>query len=250
MGVGMNHVADAVDYLTPRTSWEKNVTATRWGKYITAVEQRLILQGQELAGLPTKALEIGIGGGRWGKMLNDLGWQITGTDIDPESLNICRERIPDAECICVEPDSREFPSQTGSMRLLLGIEVSEMLECDWFTEEAQRVLEPGGVFVGVFQNRRSLRGQLKNWFPTKGDENARAHYKVAYSPWRKKMIKHDFKMIEEVGLCWLPLFSRDSDSCMIPAAVAFEKWAGLRTMASLSPWIVFIAQKVEGSEHQ
>lgn len=37
---------------------------------------------------------------------------------------------------------------------------------------------------------------------------------------------------------------------MIPAAPAFEKWSGLRKIASLSPWIVFIAQKVEGPEPQ
>lgn len=240
----MSHVADVVDYMAPRTTWEKNVTATRWGKYITDVEQRLILQAHELAGQPARALEIGIGGGRWGRMLSDLGWHITGTDVDGESLRICQERIPDAECICVEPDSQEFPSQSESVRLLLGIEVSEMLECDWFIQEAQRVLEPGGFFVGVFQNRISLRGVLKNWFPTKGDPNAHAHYKEAYAPWRRIMNQNGFQIIEEEGLCWLPFFSRDSDSRLIPAAVALEKWLGLRKLASLSPWIVFIAQKV------
>lgn len=240
----MNHLIEVVSDFTPKTAWEKHVTATRWGKYITDVEQRLILQGQELAGPPATALEIGIGGGRWGRMLSDLGWQITGTDIDRASLDICQERIPNAECICVEPGSEEFPSPSESVRLLLGIEVSEMLECDWFIQEAQRVLEPGGVFVGVFQNRRSLRGMLKNCFPTKGDSNASAHYKVAYSPWRKQMTKHGFNMIEEEGLCWLPFFSRGSDSRMIPAAVALEEKLGLRRIPSLSPWIVFIAQKV------
>ena len=70
------------------TKWER-VATTRWGAYVSDVEKRAILRGHHLAGTPRTALEIGCEGGRWSKMLNDLGWQMICADINSEALAVC-----------------------------------------------------------------------------------------------------------------------------------------------------------------
>ncbi len=212
----------------------------RWGKYISEVELSLILQAHEVAGQPTTALEIGAEGGRWAKILADLGWDMICTDIVPEVLEVCQKRIPNAKCVLVDRDSITFPCETESARLLLAIEVHELVEQDWFIDEACRVLESGGLFVGVFQNTRSWRALIRNL--KRDPPGSITHYTASYAPWRRKLSKRGIRMIREVGLCWMP-FGRKSDSRLIPPAVTVERMLGLRKLPSLSPWVVFVAQK-------
>ena len=130
--------------------WEP-ISERRWGKYISAVEHASLLQAHELAGSPATALEIGAEGGRWAKILADLGWQMVCTDIVADALDVCQERIPSAKCILVDREATDFPCDDESTRMLLAIEVHELVEQDWFIHEAARALETGGLFVGVFQ---------------------------------------------------------------------------------------------------
>ena len=219
--------------------WEPE-SKTRWGEYLSEVEDRHIRFAHELCGHPSNAPEIGAEGGRWSKLLADLGWQMTCTDIVPEALQVCQQRIPDANCICVDVEREEIPADDHSQKLVLCIEVNEVLEPDWFIEEVDRVLEHSGVLVGVFQNRSSIRGTLKTWFPTPGDTFP--HYRVRYRPWRTKMKNRNFAFVREDGLCWMP-FGRRSNSPLIPLATSIERRAGLRRLAVVSPWIVFVAQR-------
>src|SRR6202035_3860823 len=113
-----SNVATMIRETPEMTFWEK-AAATTWGRYITEVEKRAIMRGQSLAGKPTGALEIGCEGGRWSKLLSDLGWEMTCTDVDAQVLKLCQLRLPTASCIVVEPGSREIPCETNSIGLLL-----------------------------------------------------------------------------------------------------------------------------------
>src|SRR5579871_1312068 len=104
------------------TYWEA-IADTRWGRYVSQLEKAAILRAHHLATRPTTALEIGCEGGRWSRILSDLGWSLTCTDIDPELLRVCQRRLPEARCVLVDPNSTELPSETASIGLLLCIEV-------------------------------------------------------------------------------------------------------------------------------
>src|SRR4051794_19669015 len=91
---------------------------TRWGKYLTAVERDVILRAQHLCGAPTVALDIGAGGGRWSELLAEQGWEIICTDVNPSSLERCRERVPRATCIRADPCDTTLPCATESVGLL------------------------------------------------------------------------------------------------------------------------------------
>src|SRR4051812_31276704 len=94
------HACQVATQMTPAgvTFWEA-VAESRWGKHLTEVERHAIIQAQSLAGKPARALEVGCEGGRWSKLLSDLGWEMTCIDVDPTRLAVCQERIPRARCL-------------------------------------------------------------------------------------------------------------------------------------------------------
>lgn len=221
------------------TLWEE-VACTRWGSYVTGIEERAILKAHALSGAPARAIEIGVEGGRWSRLLSDRGWAMTCTDVDGEVLAICKKRIPSADCILVDPSDCKLPCESESMKLLLCIEVPYVMNQDWFVEESTRVLQNGGIVVGVFLNRLSLRGlyvHARRFFAGIFDD-----YKLFYPSWRKQLLRKGYTMLYEEGYCWFP-FGRSSNSPLVPFFVHIEKWLGLRRIIRFSPWIVFIARK-------
>ncbi|HMO15789.1 MAG TPA: class I SAM-dependent methyltransferase [Pirellulaceae bacterium] len=219
--------------------WEP-VAERRWGQYISSIELEAIQFALKQVPAFGLALEIGAEGGRWSKILADQGWQMTCTDINADALTVCQKRIPGANCILVDQNSTQLPCDSNSVGILLAIEVHEIVEKEWFVHEANRVLSDNGVFVGVFQNARSWRALMRN---LKRDADGEfIHYTASYAPWRTYMRKQGFKMLKEVGLCWMP-FGRMSDSSLIPMAVRLEQLLRLRKITTFSPWIVFVAQK-------
>jgi SAM-dependent methyltransferase len=218
--------------------WEA-VSEGRWGKYISSIEADMIQFAHKELGQPTTALEIGAEGGRWAKMLANLGWQMTCTEIDPVAVEICQQRLPESHCILVDESSQEFPCDSDSKKLILAIEVHELVEQDWFMSEVDRVLQNGGVFVGVFQNKHSWRALLNLKSRLNGTMR---HYTAAFWPWKRKMKAMGFEILREEGICWMP-FGRLSNSRLVPAAAFLEKALCLRRLTALSPWIVFAVRK-------
>lgn len=223
-----------------RTYWEE-VASTRWGNYVTSIEKWAILQAHELRRKkPTIALEIGCEGGRWSKTLADIGWQMVCTDIDEAALRLCKQKVPSATFILADSANDNIPYKSQDIDLLLCIEVRPVIQADRFIPESLRVLRKDGLIVGVFWNLLSLRGifaHIKNY------GKPWDVYTKLYVSWRKKLISSGYRMLHEEGLCWGP-FGRDSNSILIPLFTKLEEILGLRKLAALSPWVVFVAQKV------
>lgn len=230
---------DEAHFVDDTTRWEQ-IAGTRWGAYVTDIERSAILKAHGLSGKPATALEIGAEGGRWSRLLTDLGWRMICTDINENTLATCKKRIPTATCILVRPEDNRLPCEAESVRLLLCIEVPPVIQSDWFISETLRVLQNDGLIVGVFWNLASLRGffaHLRSAQTGKFD-----YYKLAYPAWRKELLDNGYSILYEEGYCWFP-FRRESNSLLVPSVVRLEKWLRLRNLVLISPWIVFIAQK-------
>jgi SAM-dependent methyltransferase len=229
--------------LEPTTYWER-IATTKWGQYTSQVEEQAILQAHRLAPEVRTVLEVGCEGGRWSRMLSDLGWDVVCTDIDTSALDICQERIPSANCILVDPTDSTLPCETESLGLILCVEVYPVLESQWFLPEAHRTLARGGLIVGVALNKRSLRGLAIKARDLRRppDVHGYRHYQISYSSWKKEAQEQGFEMLHERGFCWFP-FRRDSNSSLVPAFTRLERALRLPRLPALSPWIVFIAQK-------
>ena len=238
----------AVSESEPQTQWEKVVT-TRWGKYITSIERQAILKAQGLFEKPTTALEVGSEGGRWTKLLDSLGWEMTCTDVNPEVLRMCQARVPRARCILVSSNGETLPCETASLDLLVCIEVLPVAQSEWFASEASRVLRPQGVLVTMVSNSLSVRGCAYRVF-TAFDTNRKQFrdesgiYSTTYRSWRKRLNEAGFGVKHEEGMCWLP-FSRESNSPLIPPLTRLEQALGLRRLIALSPSVVLIARKTD-----
>ena len=220
--------------------WEP-IAKSRWGRYISTVEESMIRYAIRQSPNPSMSLDIGAEGGRWSKLLCDAGWTTICTDIKQSALDVCQQRIPTAKCILVDKGSQTFPCEDDSIGILLAIEVHELLEQDWFVRESARVLKTDGLLVGVFQNACSWRAVVKNWFPDRNESFK--HYTASYRTWRRFAKQHKLEIVREKGICWMP-FGRKSDSPLIPLAVRLERYLGLQTLTSVSPWIIFVAKKI------
>ncbi len=222
-----------------RTHWE-SVAGTRWGRHISEVQRScLAFAMSSLAN--GKAVESGYDGGRWSRLLADAGWVMTCLDIDARTLQLCQANIPDAKCVLTSPEARTLPCDDGSAQLLLCSEALPVIQSDWFAGEAHRILTAGGLVVGVFWNRRSLRG---------GYSDAVSHRRGAasfYSRNYREQVSHirqpGFEFIKKEGCCWVP-FSRESNSGLVHVFTTLEKCLGLRKIPDLSPWIVCVSRKV------
>jgi SAM-dependent methyltransferase len=224
-----------------KTYWE-SVAESRWGQYVSGIEMTAILASQALAAPPKVALEVGCEGGRWSKVLADIGWKLICTDTDPKALALCQQRVPSATCVCVDPCDEDLPAEAGAVSLLVCIEVPYVIERDWFTHEAHRILPRGGILVGVQHNRRSLRGMLYGFMLLAGKAKGYPFYQLSYPQWRRRLQATGFDILKEEGFCWFPM-RRASNSCLVPFVTRIEGAFGLRKLASLSPWVIFIARK-------
>lgn len=229
-----------VDVHSPSTVWE-TVATTRWGQYTTDVVEDAVCRAAEMAGPPRSALEVGCEGGRWSRLLADVGWAMTCTDVNQTVLSVCQQRVPSAKCILVSPRDTTLPCATSTMNLLLCVEVFPVMDSTWFPMEAGRVLSNDGVLVGVVHNRQSFRGAYVRARQSLVGASER-FYNVSYREWRRRMNAAGFDIAYERGFCWFPL-SRESNSVLAPLYVQLERRIGLSRITALSPWIVFIARK-------
>lgn len=226
------------ELIDPPTFWEI-VADTTWGAYTSEVARQAILRGHQSLPQQTVALELGCEGGRWSKLLTTLGWNVICVDTDEEVLKLCQKRIPTASCILANASDEKIPCEDRSIDLLLCMEVAPVIQSEWFLEEGARVLNQGGLMIGVFYNRWSLRGLF-----VRATGN-REYYRHAYPVWKQKLSKQGFQLSYEQGYCWFP-FDRFSNSRYVPLFGRLEKRLGLSTLTSLSPWIAFVARKTAG----
>ena len=221
------------------TFWE-HVATTRWGEYLSEVEQRNILRASQLAGPPTLALDVGCEGGRWSQLLADQGWNLTCTDVNPQVLDLCQQRLPAAQCILVKPDDHTLPCKSGTIRLLLCIQVGVESQ-PWFIEEAQRVLGEGGVMAVMTWNLFSLRS-LYVHVKARFSEEPDSSYQIPYATFRRRLTNSGFELLAEEGYSWGP-FWRESNSPFVPLFARLEKKLGLHKFPIVSPWVIAIVRK-------
>jgi len=231
---GESHTAESSQ------TFHERVASTRWGSYITKMERRALQYAVEAAGKPGSSLDIGCEGGRWSKILADANWNMTCIDVDTEAISTCAQRLPDANCLCMDPDYSKLPVGDASVDLVLCIEVPPVLYADWFLPEVRRVLKPNGCCVVVFWNRGSVRGRFAAArAERRGTYN---YYPQRYVDWRENAVEHGLHTEYERGFCWMP-FSRSSNSPLVGPAVALEKALGLRRWTRYSPWIATVLRR-------
>jgi SAM-dependent methyltransferase len=226
----------------PRTYWE-SVNQSTWGRYLREVEEQAVRRAIQAAGRYGTAMEVGCDGGRWAGLLVKNGWTVICTDTQKEALELTTERVPQARCVLVRPEDTTLPGQSGTIDLVLCIEVDSVSSEEWFIREAARVLKPGGVLVATVLNRHSLRAMIHVvTFAKRARRGFFGWYRIGYSTWRSMLLRSRLNPIQEHGFCWAP-YSRTSNSRLIPSMVRGERLLALNRLPRISPWVAVVAQK-------
>ena len=242
MDISNKQAAEAAWLEVGVIDWEKVAETTRWGSHVSTVEERLIRSAERQARPASEALDIGCDKGRWSKMLAGLGWQMTCIDVNYQALAACQHRLPAARCVLADPRDNTLPLNSGSLSLILCIEVPPVIQSNWFIPEANRVLKPGGILVGVTWNRTSWRGLYARLRGLLGRTAKTAFYKRSYAAFRSELLENGFLPIEEEGFCWEP-FPRRSDSHLVPWFTGLGPLLGLNRLVRFSPWVGFVSRK-------
>jgi SAM-dependent methyltransferase len=219
--------------------WQ-STAKTRWGRYISAIEEEMLCAAVAVIPRPGIGLEVGCEGGRWCRLLIELGWRMTGTEIDAEALRLCQARTPSLRCILVHPDDQGIPVDSSFADLLVCLEVPPVINSEWFPRESARVLKPGGQLVGSLNNRFSWRGATNRI--TSALRRWQQFYSISYATFQKSLTAEGFSLDDARGSCWVP-FGRHSDSRSVPAATALERRMGLQRLTHFSLWVVFRATR-------
>jgi ubiquinone/menaquinone biosynthesis C-methylase UbiE len=224
------------------TYWEI-IAKTKWGSYVYEVEKEVVIRANTMSNRRTTLLDLGTGGGRWAQLLSNMGWtDIICIDVNPQDLNICHKRIPDALCVLTDPGARAIPAKSESVEFLLCIEVPTVINSEWFIEESFRVLRSGGLLLATLHNKFSYRTLLHRIGAFRSPSMRNSYYKLSYNKFRRNLFQTGFKVIHQKGFCWPP-FSRTSDSKLVPSFIKIEKHLGLKNVPKVSPWVIVIAQK-------
>jgi SAM-dependent methyltransferase len=232
-------VASAVDEFAP-TYWER-VATTRWGRYVTERQREALLYAFD-AGRRGTCLDVGCDGGRWSSLAAAHGWQLVCTDVNADSLALCRRRLPTARCLHVSPADKTLPVETNSVELVIVYEVPQLLESHWCVPEVARALSAEGRLVCSYWNPLSLRGGAYRLLRKLRPSSRVLDYYGGppYHSFRKTLQAQGFELVREEGICWFP-FTRDSDSRLVPLAVKTEAALGLRHLTGVSPWVLVVA---------
>lgn len=218
--------------------WMDAIANRRWPRYLMAIEREAIddaVSALRYCWAHCTALDIGCGSGKWTRHLDGLGWTVTATETDRAALQICQRRVPRAMCLAVAPTDTDLPPCVSDCGLVTCIEVPPIIDAPWFPAELNRVLRPGGLFVGAHFNIASWRGiigRIAYWL--RGGKGYR-FYSQSYGAWRQSMREAGFEVVSETGFCWFP-FSRESDSPLVPTCAWLERVLGLRRLTRIAPW--------------
>ncbi len=221
------------------TAYE-SIVETRFGRYLTARELEAIRIATAACPPPGRGLDVGCDGGRWSRHLADLGYEMTCTDVSESSLRVCAARVPQACCVKAAPEDTSLPAESASLRIVLCINVVEVILSEWAKAEFARVLEPGGMLVASVPNRSSWRGVYAHH--SESQKIWRDHYRVSYPQWRRELCDAGFEMVHERGCRWIP-FRRNSNSPAVGPFALAERILGLSRWVTRSPWVLFVARR-------
>jgi ubiquinone/menaquinone biosynthesis C-methylase UbiE len=143
------------------------VTAHRWG---TAPEfvgprhelrERLLLDLFLSAGPGPEVLNGGAGQGTLSRRLAELGFEVTSTDVSPETVELLRERAPG---VVLQADLTSLPFEDERFDAAVLGEVLEHIEDDrGALAEVARVLRPQGVLALSVPANPKLHGPSDVW---------------------------------------------------------------------------------------
>lgn len=208
---------------------------TQLGKYITEMERAFLVKSFEGMGIKAGLIvDAGAGSGRLTGLLSDYADHLMATEITPGLLGTLPRVDSNVTPVLVARDTPGFPVRSQVADCLVCIEVP-ISSCDWFPNDAARILHPGGMLIVTLQNRHSWKGLLARFVPKRYATSGA--YRESMRDFCHRLSLVGFVLEGAMGFNWLP-FSRASDNPLVPVAAKMEGVLQLRRLPYMSPWAI------------
>jgi SAM-dependent methyltransferase len=113
----------------------------------------LFLQKSGLLETPKRILEIGSGRGALVKKLQDLGHQVTGTEVNPEYMEYALDQYG-VKLVTISTASTDLPFESESFDIVASFDVFEHIPATKkHIAEVKRILAPGGSYLVCTPNK-------------------------------------------------------------------------------------------------
>lgn len=208
------------------THWEK-AAKTRMGKYLTRIETDFVFKSITLSQTST-IMDVGTEAGRFSTIASGKKATVIGIDID--SYGLKRLKLKTKNVAVIQADARKMPLKDDIFDAIIMIEVLDYIsDLNEAFAECYRTLKSNATLILSFGNKRSLKSQLRK---LRGKS-----YRHSYNTVIKSLSKTGFSVVKKMGYSWLP-FGRTSESRLVPFLAIIEKIFALRSIPSLSPWVI------------
>ena len=99
-----------------------------------------------------QAMERWVRRRRWSKYVIERRGSVVCTEVDPQVLELCVSRLPEAKCVLTSPSDERRPAADGDLALPLVYEVAPVTNAAWFPLEARRALGRGAPEVRLMDD--------------------------------------------------------------------------------------------------
>lgn len=224
----------------PFTSWDyENVVGA--GKYLDQVEKQFIndfLQDHE----PYLCLDISCGSGRHTIPLLNKGLNVVACDLDYIQIQKLSTALANIEIRndlinILQTDAHYLPFKNSACEVIFSFQTVGYLDHTIFFSECNRILKKNGFLLFNEANNKSYKAIAYNNKNSDGQFYRKSHSEIC-----SMLIDNGFRIKKVIGMNWLPI-SRSSNARWIPLASKIERIFKLRFFPSISPWVLYLAEK-------
>ncbi|NTV52188.1 MAG: class I SAM-dependent methyltransferase [Candidatus Firestonebacteria bacterium] len=124
-------------------------------------ESRLKKAAQLISSLRAGAmLDIGCSTGTWALYWKNLGWTVTGVDVNPSAVDAAVKNGVTARCCDLNAAPLPFSDATFDL-IFAGEVIEHIVDTDFFLKELTRCVKPGGHVLLTTPNLASLENRLR-----------------------------------------------------------------------------------------
>jgi ubiquinone/menaquinone biosynthesis C-methylase UbiE len=178
---------------------------------------------------PRKLIDVGCGSGCVALPLHDMGFQVSGLDLNRLALTAFRQESKDVppvqgDCLCL-------PFSSSSLDCIVVIHCFDHLDRVQFLHDCRRVLGQGGLLIFDALNIRSHPGFLDRYVNV-----------FSYREVQQALAGAGFDIQAVSGYGWIP-FGVNSESKLANLAARVEQVLRLDLFPSVSPRVLVAARK-------
>lgn len=214
----------------------------RMGNYLTRKEIKFIDSFLDSNNIDT-CLDVACGSGRFSIPISQHGIRVMAVDYDlvPLRKSMAKNGRSRSSIQIICGDANKLPFKKKSFDCIISVETVDYLDITNFLKYCNKILKIDGHLLFTLSNNHSYKKYIHRALSKR-----RTFYRYAFHDIELCLENEGFKLEKCIGFNWIP-FKRNSNSVLIPIFEFLENVLMLEYFPAVSPWVFFIAKKMEES---